>query len=172
GANKLTGNDGANKLDGKGGDDSMDGGKGNDTYFVDSISDQVSEMFSAAAGGGVGTGFSSRGFKLGANIKNFMLAAGALGGIGNGLNKRNLAAAGGDPDLLDGGAGNDTMIGGGGDDEYHVDSSKDVVTETAQGGHDDVVSTVSFVLGANIEVLDLVGNGALDGTGNAINNEI
>src|SRR5262249_50678222 len=78
--------------------------------------------------------------------------------------------------LLDGGVGADTMSGGKDDDEYKVDNSKDVVIETlsaaAQGGNDIVVSTATFTLGANIENLQLEGDGTIDGTGNALDNMV
>ena len=41
--------------------------------------------------------------------------------------------------VLDGGTGNDHMAGGGGDDTYYVDSMKDVVFETANGGNDTII---------------------------------
>src|SRR5262249_21379158 len=150
----LAGNAGANKLDDGGGAsaDTMDGGAGNDTYFVHNANDQVSETGKDKAGG-TGTVFSAEAFKLGGYIENHTLAAGALVGAGNELT--NVMTASDGANLLDGGAGADTMSGGKDNDEYKVDNSKDVVIETlaaaAQGGNDIVVSTATFTLGANIE---------------------
>ncbi|GJD40133.1 MULTISPECIES: calcium-binding protein [Methylobacterium] len=75
-------------------------------------------------------------------------------------------------DTLDGGAGNDTMIGGAGDDTYIVDSAGDTVVEDAGEGDDTVRSSVTYTLPDNVENLVLRGTGAIDGTGNALDNRI
>ncbi len=81
-------------------------------------------------------------------------------------------------DTLDGGAGNDTMTGGLGDDLFLVDSAGDKVSETTTnaggGGVDTVESQVSYSLAsfANVDILKLVGTGALNGTGNTSDNQI
>lgn len=83
-----------------------------------------------------------------------------VGGLGN--------------DTLTGGTGNDSMSGGKDDDLYFVDSTLDKVIELAGEGSDTVKSTVSysFAAVANVENLELVGAGNLNGTGNASNNTI
>src|SRR5262249_61089014 len=73
--------------------------------------------------------------------------------------------------VLDGGAGTDTLIGGAGNDTYYVDNGGDSVVETTGGGIDTVVSTVSYTLPAEVEILVLNGN-AQTGFGNALNNTI
>jgi Ca2+-binding RTX toxin-like protein/methionine-rich copper-binding protein CopC len=75
-------------------------------------------------------------------------------------------------DTLDAGSGSDTMVGGLGNDFYVVDSSGDVVTELASEGVDTVQSTISYILGANLENLILAGVSAINGTGNATGNNI
>ncbi|CBL45948.1 Hemolysin-type calcium-binding protein [gamma proteobacterium HdN1] len=75
-------------------------------------------------------------------------------------------------DMLDGGVGNDTLVGGIGNDTYVVDSLSDVVTESASQGIDTVNSSITWVLGTNLENLTLFGNGAINGTGNTLNNII
>jgi serralysin len=91
------------------------------------------------------------------------------GGIGN-----DTIAGGTGNDTLTGGTGNDSMSGGKNDDLYFVDSTLDKVIELANEGTDTVKSTVSysFALAPNVEHLELVGAGNLNGTGNASNNTI
>ena len=64
------------------------------------------------------------------------------------------------------------MSGGLGDDVYIVDSTSDVVTEAASGGTDEVRSSVTLTLGANVENLTLTGAANIAGTGNSLNNVI
>ena len=75
-------------------------------------------------------------------------------------------------DLIDGGLNVDTMAGGNGDDTYTVDNTADAVIEMAGGGNDQVKSSASFVLAANVETLILAGGLAINGTGNASANII
>lgn len=78
-------------------------------------------------------------------------------------------------DILDGGAGDDIMDGGDHDDIYIVDNLNDKAAELfddALGGVDIVHSTVTHELGFGIENLNLTGGGAIDGTGNDLNNII
>ncbi|WP_445630825.1 beta strand repeat-containing protein [Nostoc sp. DSM 114167] len=73
-------------------------------------------------------------------------------------------------DSLDGGTGTDSLIGGKGNDTYIVDSIGDTITEGLNAGTDLVKSSVSWVLGVNLENLTLTGTDAIDGTGNSLNN--
>lgn len=163
----LTGNDVANVLNGGGGADTMTGGLGNDTYYVDNAGDTVSEN----PGEGTDSVISSVTFALGDNVENLTLTGtAAIDCTGNALDNR-ITGNGGN-NVIDGGAGNDTMVGGAGNDTYHVDSNGDVVTEVSAQGTDLVVSTVTWILGLNLENLTLAGNAAINGTGNAVNNVI
>jgi Ca2+-binding RTX toxin-like protein len=73
-------------------------------------------------------------------------------------------------DQLDGGHGADRMAGGSGDDSYVVDHAGDLVIENGGEGADQVNASVSFTLGVNVERLALTGSGAINATGNALNN--
>lgn len=75
-------------------------------------------------------------------------------------------------DLLDGGVGVDLLQGGTGNDIYVVDTSKDRVIEKKGGGLDLVRASVSYVLPAEVEDLQLLGVGRLRGDGNAGNNRL
>ena len=88
--------------------------------------------------------------------------------LGNGGN--DWMAGGNGNDVLHGGAGADTMLGGAGDDIFYVDNPGDVVVEGKNGGIDEVRASISITLGANVE--NLVLNGAVDGTGNKLDNHI
>jgi Ca2+-binding RTX toxin-like protein len=75
-------------------------------------------------------------------------------------------------DHLVGGTGADTMRGGSENDTYQVDSSGDLVIESANQGTDTVDASISYTLGANVENLVLTGTENHDGTGNALANAV
>jgi trimeric autotransporter adhesin len=176
-ANTLTGGAGNDILDGGAGNDTLVGGTDNDTYIVDSASDVITENLNE------GTDYvqSSVTYTLANNVENLTLTGGsAVNGTGNALDNilvgnaaANTLSGGAGNDTLDGGAGNDTMAGGAGDDIYVVDSSSDVLTENAgEGTYDRVYASVNYTMGANVEILELTGNAAINGTGNASNNSM
>ena len=174
--NVLTGNDGNNVLRSLGGDDTLDGGQGadtliggsgDDTYVVDNIGDVVVEL----AGEGVDTVQSRITTTLGDNLENLtLIGINAIGGTGNQLNNQ---LVGNDAsNRLDGGAGADQMRGGAGNDTYVVDNVGDQVVEALGAGYDTVESHIaSYALGDNVEAL-VLGTGAVNGTGNALNNAL
>ena len=164
-ANVLVGNAGSNRIDGGAGDDEMSGGAGNDTYVVDSVGDAVTELAAA----GTDTIESSLSWTLGDNVENLTLTGLlSIDGTGNGLNNTLTGNAG--DNVLDGGAGIDRMAGGLGDDTYLVDIAGDVVTEAADAGIDTVRTGLGYRLGSNVENLVLTGAGAVNGTGNTLDN--
>jgi trimeric autotransporter adhesin len=193
-ADQLRGLGGHDLLDGGNGNDLMIGGLGNDTYVIDSIGDATIE----GAGAGIDRIRSSISWTLGANIEHLtLIGAAARSGTGNSLSNivigsaaantlRGLAGndtltgmSGNDRlegssghDRLDGGLGNDAMIGGAGNDTYVVNSARDSVVENASAGTDRVLSSVSHVLRANVEILALVGGAAIGGTGNDLDNVV
>ena len=75
-------------------------------------------------------------------------------------------------DYLDGDEGIDHLEGGAGNDVYVTDHAGDVVVEASGAGTDQVQTTASYTLSDNIENLFLMGSGAIDGTGNALDNYI
>lgn len=110
-------------------------------------------------------------------------ATGIFGGftIANGVTIENATSGSGADTLignavaniLDGGAGVDTMTGLGGDDSYFVDVLGDAVIEAAGNGFDRVFAAASYVLGAgtSVELLTTVDNlatTAINLTGNAL----
>ena len=147
--NVLTGNSAANVLTGLG---------GNDTYII-GAGDTVVE----AVGGGADTVVSIVTHTLAANVDNLTLVGfSAISGIGNALDN-----------VLNGLfnlAGN-TLTGGGGHDTYVIGAG-DTVVEAANGGADTVKAGFSYTLGANVEHLTLTGIGAINGTGNALDNAL
>lgn len=164
-ANVLVGDLGADTLDGGLGADTLIGGVGNDSYFIDNVGDVVVESM----GGGVDTVQSGVSHSLSADVENLVLTGVlALNGTGNTLNNAltgNTAA-----NILNGGTGADSMRGGLGNDTYVVDNLGDVVTEALNAGVDSVQSSISHVLGTNVENLTLTGAAVINGTGNALNN--
>ena len=194
GNDTLDGGAGNDSLDGGLGDDVMTGGAGNDTYFVDSSNDTIAEE----TDGGSDTVNASVSWTLDDNLENLTLTgSNAINGTGNALrntitgNSADNILSGGDNDdtlrgnagndILNGGAGNDSLDGGLGDDvmtggasndTYFVDSSNDTIIEEADGGTDTVRASITLTLGDHLENLILIGNSPIDGTGNALRNNI
>ena len=154
-ANTLTGNSAANILSGLAGADTLIGAQGDDLYIVDNVGDKITEL----AGEGLDTVQSSVTYTLSANVENLTLSGtSAINGTGNGLD--NVIIGNSAANQLVGGAGNDTYVIGSGD----------TVVEGINAGIDTVQSSVTHTLAANVENLTLIGTGAINGTGNALNN--
>src|SRR3569623_489181 len=161
----ITGNSADNILDGGTGNDTMNGGAGNDTYIVDNSGDAVTENANA----GTDTVQSAVTYTLGANLENMTLTGTTvIYGFGNAV--INVLTGNSGDNSLDGAAGADTMIGGAGNDTYLVDNGSDVVTENLNEGIDTVQSSITYILGANVENLTLTGTAAINGSGNALDN--
>nr|WP_321444174.1 M10 family metallopeptidase C-terminal domain-containing protein [uncultured Cohaesibacter sp.] len=78
-------------------------------------------------------------------------------------------------DVLNGGEGADSMAGGAGNDVYYVDDVGDTIEESAGNGNDQVFSYISFALrdhSQDLEHLNLLGAGNINGTGNGLGNSI
>jgi Ca2+-binding RTX toxin-like protein len=197
GNDSLDGGSGNDLIYGNAGTDTLVGGTGNDTYYTDA-GDLAVEASTLAGEQDIVR--STGDFTLGANIEVLILDGDEpIDGTGNGsvnslfgnsaanvlagrAGNDTLRAGGGNDkldggagdDALDGGTGNDTMTGGSGNDSYFVDSAGDVVSEisTLAGETDSVSSRVSRTLGANVEILFLTGEAAINGTGNSLANRI
>ena len=89
-----------------------------------------------------------------------------------GVNGNDTLYGGAGNDYLDGGTGVDYLEGGSGNDVYITDDSNDVVVEASGAGTDQVQTTASYTLSANIENLFLMGSVAIDGAGNDLDNYI
>ncbi|MBX9605384.1 MAG: hypothetical protein K2Y51_04125 [Gammaproteobacteria bacterium] len=137
------------RLVGTRGDDSLAGFEGNDTLIGDAGRD-----------------------KLFGDAGDDRLLGGAgddhlFGGAGN-----DLLDGGAGNDLLDGGAGRDDLRGGTGNDRYLLDNAREILASRVDPGIDEVRVSFSYTLGAHQERLVLLGNGALNGTGNARDNTL
>lgn len=145
-ANVLSGNAGDNRLDGQGGSDTASYAAAADAVVVDLDNGDAQDT----GGAGVDTLVS---------IEH--LTGSAFGDtlLGNAAANR-----------LDGGAGDDLLIGAAGNDTYTVDRSDDQIVEAGGGGTDTVRSSVSWMLGAELENLTLLGTANLNATGNAVGN--
>lgn len=163
----------------------MVGGADNDIYLTDG-GDTITEL----VGEGIDWVKSQVSIILAANVEYLDLLGGfsALNGTGNAMNNRiiangadNTIAGGAGNDTMFGGAGNDTLnggadvdsLGGGNGNDVYVTDGLDTITEALNFGIDTVKSSVSFVLTANLENLQLLNGGsAVNGTGNASDNII
>jgi serralysin len=170
-ANVITGGTGNDVLDGKNGGDTLTGGDGDDTYFVYSDKDQVIEELNGGTDTVNVVSYAKNTYTLADNIENAVAySAAAINLTGNALN--NILTGNAAANILDGGEGADRLVGGKGNDTYIVDNVGDVVVELLNEGVDTVKSSIDYTLTDNVENLTLTGSGAINGTGNALNNII
>jgi len=177
----IVGDDGANTIDGGRGADRMLGRAGDDTYAVDHIDDLVIERPNA----GYDHVRSNVSYTLAEHVEALTLRSRYEGDVPwylEGYSYGNAHATGNALDnaidgnvcdnIIDGRAGADVMAGGRGDDSYIVDDAGDRVVEHEDEGRDTVKSSVSFLLDAHIERLELTGRDAINGCGNDLDNRI
>ncbi|EFH11360.1 proprotein convertase P-domain-containing protein [Teichococcus cervicalis] len=190
----LLGGGGRDRLNGGGGADWMEGGAGDDVYWVDHPGDRVVER----AGEGHDRVVASIDYTLPEHVEELLLEGLARRGTGNALGNLIdgnaldnwlqggagddwLEGGGGDDrlegghgnDFLKGGSGADVMLGGFGNDTYSVNDPRDIVVEHIHQGFDTVRSWIEdYALPDWVEVLELWGHVARNGTGNASHNRI
>ncbi len=162
------------------------GGDGDDTYVIGANADE--DILVEAANGGIDTVIAARDYRLPANIENLTLLDPRVPDFGSfsllpyrsseqfvtgyGNHLANILVGGRANNVLDGGGGADTMFGDAGDDVYIVDDIRDLVIEQSDEGIDRVQSIVSYSLSEHVENLTLMGTASINGTGNALNNDM
>ncbi|KGF72480.1 hypothetical protein DO97_09000, partial [Neosynechococcus sphagnicola sy1] len=175
GNDSLLGQEGNDSLIGALGDDTLNGGQGNDTLTDASGLNQLL--------GGAGNDY------LNGGSDNDYLN----GGDGNdviygdnysstGIGGQDTLLGGNGDDYLDGDnpygdpfgppVGDDVLKGGAGNDTYFVNSLGDVVIEYPASGLDTVRTNISYTLTNTVENLEILSTANIDGTGNALDNEI
>jgi len=171
--NILTGNSGDNKFVGGGGSDTFIGGLGDDKYWY---GNNIVEL----AGEGVDTLYRIHGFSttsLADNVENLSTVSGSSrtrvttyrgNDLDNIIDIRDGNGVTGE--ILDGGAGVDTMYGSIQDNIFIVDNANDIVVETGFGYDIVQSSAISYQLTNGVEELVLTGNQAINGSGNSLNN--
>ncbi len=165
--NYILGTGGDDTLVGGAGSDRLRGLDGDDTYIFEIDIDTIIE--DASRKGGTDTVLSAVSYTLAANVENLSLTGtAAINATGNELD--NVLIGNAADNILDGRVGKDSMIGGAGDDTYFVDESRESITELAGEGNDTIITSVSHKLEDNVENLELIGSGAIDGTGNELDN--
>ncbi len=173
--------------------DALVGGAGDDVYYTFEQGDVVIEN----ANNGFDTIYAQENTTLSNNIEQLILYAAATSGTGNNdnnnvfgnnsFNSLTLDGGGGDDwligsnqsDTLQGGTGNDILqaldganrlVGGSGDDQYYSTSSSDTIVETTGEGFDTLY--VNYNVAALADHVDqlLIFGGATSGVGNGLNN--
>jgi serralysin len=173
GDDKLYGGDGNDSLFGGNGSETLEGGAGDDTYSL-----HFDETIIEFDGGGVDTIIVNTNYILPNHVDNMRALDTDVGFKLTGNNLNNIIIGSEGMDRLNGGAGADTLEGGAGTDFYYVDDARDVVIEQDPGpgdwgSGDRVYTSVSYTLGANVEVLQTTESEAnLVLTGNALDNLI
>ena len=177
GPDQVVGRAGNDRLDGRGGADQTDGGTGDDMHYVDNAGDVVIER----VGGGNDRVLTSVSYALAAAAEVEMLTTtdnfgtAAINLTGNAFSQAIFGNAG--ANIIDGGGGEDSLVGLGSNDWYFVDSAGDLVYEAAGGGYDRVFARASYHLNASaqVEVLatyDESKSDAIDLTGNELDNVV
>ena len=163
----LTGDSGMNILHGSDGNDVLEGGLGDDSLYGD-IGQDTAAYTSATAAVTVSLLLQDQYQDTGSAGSDYLDSIENLTG-----SKYNDTLTGdSNANMLDGGAGADVMKGGLGDDTYVVGNSFDNVGERLNEGMDTVLSSITYTLPSNVEILTLTGTANLNATGNSDNNTL
>ena len=111
-------------------------------------------------------------YQTGTSANDSMYGSNYLNNVMDGGDGNDALTGGTGNDSLIGGVGNDIMTGGAGDDVYIVDNTGDIVTEASSAGTDLIQSSISYSLTSNVENLTLIGESAINGTGNTLDNTL
>ncbi|MDD4855760.1 MAG: calcium-binding protein, partial [Sulfuricurvum sp.] len=171
-ANTINGGLGNDTIDGGAGADTMVGGAGNDTYYVDDIGDLVYEttiIGGSIDAGGSDTVISTVSYTLGSYTENLRLnTTAAVNGTGNTLN--NTIYAGDGDNILNGGAGVDTLSYSFATAGVTVSLAKTTAQATVGSGSDTMIGFENLTGSAFNDTL--VGNAAANvlvgGSGNDV----
>ena len=163
----LAGND---RIIANGGYDVLYGGLGDDTYVIgQSDTATIVEL----AGGGYDTvEFSQFSYDAPDEVERLVMVEGSQAWVAYGGAGANELIGNSQDNYLNGGGGADRMVGGAGNDQYDIDDAGDVVVELANGGTDDVTTSVSWTLSSNVEIARLAEGAPLNLTGNATANTL
>lgn len=186
GDDTILGGEGEDLIEGGPGADSLDGGAGtaDQLSYASATQGVTVDLAAGTAAGGDAAGDTIAGFEAlrgGTGADRLTGDAGdntLYGGGGTGVDT--LYGGEGDDRLVGGVApgqaaapdGVNIMFGGAGDDTFHVGPSADQVVEAEDGGTDTIIALRSITLSSNVENLVLLGDGAWEGTGNALDNTL
>jgi len=165
-----------------GGSEVLDGGIGTDVLRFTSTSDDQTLVLTAGVTGiesvvianaaGLTTGTTDLNVDASAVTSGLLMTGNAGDNELTGTAFNDVLTGGAGDDTLDGGGGTNLLVGGAGNDTFIVATATDLVSEGLNGGIDTVEAAINYVLGANVENLELTGNADITGTGNALNNSI
>jgi Ca2+-binding RTX toxin-like protein len=164
-----------------GGSEVVDGGTGTDVLRFTSTTDDQTLVLTAGVTGiegvvianaaGLTTGTTDLNVDASAVTSGLLMTGNAGDNELTGTALNDVLNGGAGDDTLDGRGGTNLLIGGKGDDTFIVATATDLVSEGLNGGLDTVEAAINYVLGANVENLELTED-AVTGTGNALNNVI
>jgi Ca2+-binding RTX toxin-like protein len=178
--NEIIGNDGHNTINGHGGADHMVGRDGNDIYYVDNVNDSVDED----GGDGLDAVWTSVSWTLtpGADVEVLQALLGYPVASLTGNSSGNLVVGNEYNNVINGGGGNDELVGLWGDDTFLFNTTLDpAVTNIGFmsdfNAADDTIhlDDVVFAVFANGPLADdrfVVGTAALDGNDNILYNNV
>jgi VCBS repeat-containing protein len=176
-ANTITGGAGDDRLEGRGGNNVLSGGAGTDTAVYAAAASGISANLGAGrtSDNGFGGSDTLNGIEnlTGSDFRDVMVGSAAANRLEGGLGNDYLIGMDGD-DVLVGGTGLANQLQGGlGNDTFILSVDGDTIVEFANEGQDTVeTSLATYTLSANVENLIYIGGGSFIGTGNELANLI